>query len=292
MKRYTSLLTACFAVVFLFGCAQQEPTAEDVIAKMTEAMGGAETINSVTDRVETWQFTMYQMPPEMHGEMEGMEEGEMKEHMEEDTMMEGEMETMEDTMEGEMGEQSMTMEMVITAKQPNMIRMDFPTPMGMMTNAYDGSTAWTNEGGQYREMQGTELQEWQDMAATWMDGYMNSTEKGYTHEYMGREMVDGEECYVLKTTDMNGNVKTNYVSTTSHQLVKTSGEMLNMAQEKENMTMTLEDYKAVDGLTLAHTVTLYDQAGEKVWKATLDEVEINTGVDDSKFQPQDAMTAK
>lgn len=281
MKRYTtSLLLVCFAVVFLFGCAQQEPTAEEVISKMTEAMGGAETINSVTDRVETWQFTMYQMPPEMQGGMEGMEKGEM-EHMEEDTMM-----------EGEMGEESMTMEMVIKAKQPNMIRMDFPTPMGTMTNAYDGSTAWTNAGGQYREMEGAELQEWQDMAATWMDGYMNSTEKGYTHEYMGREMMDGEECYVLKTTDMNGNVKTNYVSTTSHQLIKTTGEMLNMAQEKENMTMTLEDYKAVDGLTLAHTVTLYDQDDEKVWQATLDEVELNTGVENSEFQPKKGMTAK
>jgi len=281
MKRYSDLLIVCCAVAFLFACTQQqELTAEDVIDKMTEAMGGAEKLNSVNDRVETWQFTMYQMPPEMH--MEAMEE---------DTMEE-EMAAMEDTMEGEMGEEPMTMEMVIKAKQPNMIRMDFPTPMGTMSTAYNGNIGWTTGGGQFRELKGAELQEWQDMAATWMDGYMNSTEEGYTHELIGREMVDGEECYVLKTTDMNGNVKTNYVSTASNLLIKTTGEMLNMAQEKENMTMTLEDYQAVQGLTLAHNVTLYDENGEKVWNATLDEVEINMGIEDSAFQPKDVMTAK
>lgn len=309
MKRYTYLLIACCALVFLFACGQQQPTAEDVIAKMTEASGGADELSSVNDRVETWRFTMYQMPPEMQmqekeGGMEAMEEDTMEGKMTamKDTMerkmtamedtMEGEMTAMEDTMEGEMGEEGMTMEMVITAKKPNMIRMDFPTPMGTMSTAYNGSTGWSTTGGQFKELQGAELQDWQDMAATWLDGYMNSTEKGYSHELIATEVVDGEECYVLKTTDMNGNVKTNYISTTSSLLIKFTGEMTNMAGEKERMTMTMEDYKPVDGLTLAHNVTLHDANGDKVWHASLEEVEINTGVEDTVFQPKEGTTAK
>ncbi|NIR51706.1 hypothetical protein GWO43_24330 [candidate division KSB1 bacterium] len=272
--RNTLCLILCSLVAFALGCQKQEPTADDVVAMMTEAMGGADTLASINDRVETWQFTMYQMPPSMEGgeEMSGME-GEMAE---------GEM----------MGEGGMTMEMIVKCKRPNKLRFDFPSPMGTISTWYNGTNGWTNKGGQVKELTEPELQQWEDMAATWMDGYRNYEEKGYTMELLGKEMVEDEECFVLQTTDMNGHVLKNYVSTKTHHLIRSSGEMLNMELEKEPMYMTLEDYKAVDGITLAHDVAQYEENGDMVWEAKLEKVEINAGVEDSIFQGPKSMTAK
>ncbi len=259
MKRIM-LLTLCCAVAFAFGCAKQ-PTVDDVVAKMTAALGGAEKLASQQDRVETWEFIMHVAPPGMTQEQ--IPEGGMKSPM------------------------------IITCKRPNKLRFDFQGPDSSvyMASAYNGEAGWSWQMGQTVELSEAELQEWEDMANTWMDGFHNYKEKGYTLELLPNETIDGQEYIVLQSTDKHGNVMKHYVNATTYFLERSVGERLNMAKEKENMTMTLGDWKTEDGIALAHRVAQYDSEGNLVWEATLTKVEFNTGVEDAKFESE-MLTAK
>lgn len=259
MKKVT-YLTVCSLLGLLMACAQQTPTVDEVVNKMTDAMGGADKLAATTDRVETWEFTMLQMPPEMGGGAEMAKK-------------EGEEAT------------GMTMPMIITCKRPNKLRFDFKGPDGSvyMSSWYDGTTAHSMRMGQTVELSEAELQEWESMAATWMDGYHNYQEKGFALELLPNEKVDGQEYLVLQGTDRHGNVTKNYINPATYHLERTSGLMMNMAAEKEQMTMTLADYKAVDGIALAHYVAQYNSNGDMVWEAKLQKADLNAGVEDSIF---------
>ncbi len=291
MQKMMVGLLCCMAVCF-FACEQQT-TADDVVAKVVEASGGAEKLQSIQDQVSKWDF---RMSPEMmpmdvtEGEAMMSEEEEMMgEEMMAEEMPEGEM------MEEEMaGEEMMSMPMVITYKRPDMIRMDFKGPDGgvMMSSAYNGASAWEMHMGQVQMKPEIETEMDATMAKTWIDGFLNYEEKGLTIEKLPNETIDGRECYVLKVTDENGHAQTYYIDTGSNLAIRQSGKMLNMEKELEQMYMTFGDYDKVDGLAMAHHVALYKDNGDLVWEATLEEVQHNTGVADDFFTPPDMTTMK
>ena len=259
MKNVFALMLA-LSVALVWGCAKQ-PTVDEVVNKMTEAMGGAENLSKVTDRVETWEFVMFQMPPEM-GAME-MPEGGMK------------------------------MPMVITCKRPNKLRFDFKNPEGsvFMASAFDGTKAWSMQMGQMMELSDAERKEWEVMAATWIDGLYHYQDKGLTLELLPNETINEHEYIVLQATDQYGEKKKYYVNAQTYFMERTKGEMLDMSKRPQMMTMTTLDWKPVDSIVMAHRVALYDSTDQMIWEATLQDVQINTGVEDSYFAAE-MMTAK
>jgi len=148
MKKLIALLLCC-GVVFLTSCRQQT-TADDVVNMMTEASGGAEALAALTDQVITWEITMYVMPP---GTPEGVEG-------------------------------PMTLPMTTTGKRPNKMRMDIYGPEGSIVHSecYDGAAGWTIDMGQRTDMTEAQLQQNESMAATFLDGYLNYQDKGFTLE--------------------------------------------------------------------------------------------------------------
>jgi outer membrane lipoprotein-sorting protein len=245
------------------GCAK-EATVDEIVNLMTEANGGAEALAAVEDQVSTWDFKMKMMPP---GMMEGKEE-----------------------MAGEMKETEMPM--TITWKKPNKIRFDVMGPEGVPVHisSFDGSSGWTSDMGQTRDMTEAELQETENTASTWL-GLQGYKDMGYTLTKLPTELVEEEKYIVLQSTDKYGNVIKYYINPETHYLERLSGEMVNMKGEKEAMSMTFKDYKKVDNIAMAHTVAQYDKEGNMIWEAQLKEVKHNTGVDDSVFMRPE-MTAK
>lgn len=255
MKKIAALVSFC--LLLSTGCYQKQ-TVDDVVMKMNEAAGGADKLAAITDRVETWDFTMMQPPPGDNGE------GEMPPDYEGGPM---------------------TMPMTITAKKPNKLRFDLQGPDGsiQMSSCYDGEKGWKMEMGEHKEMTGAELQETQTMAATWIDGFTNYKDKGLTLALLPNETLDAKEYLILQSTDAYGNVQKYYIDPATHYIMRQAGEMVNMMGEKEMMHMTFSDYKMFDDVAIPNIVAQHGANGEKMWEATFKEAKHNTGVEDDAF---------
>jgi outer membrane lipoprotein-sorting protein len=261
--RKIALLLLLSLVVLSMACGK-EATVDELVTMMAKASGGAEKLEAIQDQVSTWDFKMTMMPP---GAMEGQEE-----------------------MAGQMPE---VMPMKITYKRPNKLRMDVLAPDGtpVHTSSFDGTSGWESQMGQIRDMGEAEIQENESLAATWIDGFLHYKDLGYTLTKLPTELVDGENYIVLQSTDKYGNVAKNYINPKTHYLERTTGEMLNMEGNKEQMTMTFKDYKMMDGMAMPSVVAQYNSEGNMIWEVTLKECKNNTGVEDAVFMRPE-MTAK
>jgi len=250
-------LLLCCGVGFLISC-QQRTTVDDVVNMMTEARGGAEALAALTDYVGTWELTIHVMPPDMPEGVEG----------------------------------PMTMPMTWTAKRPNKIRWDVYGPEGSIvaSRCYDGTT-------QRKDMTEAQLQVIESTAATFLDGFLNYQDKGFTLELLADEVVDKQNYMVLQVTDKHDNVKKHYINPETYFIERESGNADNFAGEWEPMVTTLNEYKMVDGIAWFHHGANHNATGEMISEFTVKEVEHNTGVDDAVFMadncyPQDPFVVR
>lgn len=244
------LLLLC--VAGLMSC-QRQLTADEVVHRVTEAAGGAARLAEIVDQVSTWDFTMHVMPP--------------------------------DTPEGMTG--PMTMPMTITAKRPNKLRFDTYDEQGRVVSSqcFDGTAGWNMQMGQKMDMPEAQVQEYETMASTWLDGFVDYQEKGLAVELLDNEAVDNQQYWVLQVTDKHGNAQKYYVNPETHFIERQSGEMYGMEGHPVTMTMVLRDYTVIDGVAWAHHVAQHDAEGNLIWEARLKDVRQNTAVDDAVFVP-------
>lgn len=274
MKRSEFFLFLTLIIFLIFSCAK-EPTVDELVNQMAQALGGKEQLAAVKDMVSTWE-TKIKMPA-------GTEQ---QEAMEKEKSEQGE----EQEAEESKAMQEQIMNVKISYKRPAKIRYDVMTPDGQTveTSAFDGTTGWkTDASGQIMDLNGAELQQMEWDAKTWVDGITNYKELGYTLEKLPDEEVEGIKYKVLKCTDNHGNVFKLYVNPQTHFMERMSGEMVTMEGKKERGTFVMKDFKAVDGISMPHWVARLDSKNNKMWEASLKEVKINTGVEDAIFmKPQ------
>lgn len=274
------LLAGCWAALCLVACEKQT-TADDVVMMVTEASGGAEKLQSIGDQVSTWAFSMEMpaMPPAEMMAGEEMDSSESMEEMEEDE----EMDPMDESAVGQMQE----MDLVITYKRPDKLRMDMKDAGGsmVMSSVFDGSRGWESMMGQVADKPEVELQSDKMMAETWIDGLYNYDEKGYTVELLPNETMDGKEYTVLQATK-DENVQKYFIDAETHHIVRQEGEMLNMEKQMEPMYMTFSDFEMMDGMAMPKHVAQYKENGELVWEATVKNVQNNVGVSDEAFMAE------
>lgn len=110
------------------------------------------------------------------------------------------------------------------------------------------------------------------------DDLLDYASKGSTAEYLGKEDVEGSECYKIKLTMKGGKEKTYYISTEDNMLIKTSEKYTADGKEQTNDVM-YANYKEVNGIQFPFSVSA--QFGP----VDMDTIELNTSVDDSVFKP-------
>ncbi len=169
-----------------------------------------------------------------------------------------------------------------------MDRMDVYGPDGSIVHSecYDGTTGWSIDMGQRTDMSEAELQQIESMAVTFLDGYLNYQDKGFTLELLADEVVDEQNYIVLQVTDEHDNVQKCYINPETHFIERQSGNIANLAGEWEPMVITSKDYKMVDGIAFPHHMAQYNATGEVTWGITFKEVKHNTGVDDAVFMAE------
>jgi hypothetical protein len=187
-------------------------------------------------------------------------------------------------MEGTLTVQGMEIPVKLTQVHNKGQRVDI-SAMGM--NGYIIQTA--TEGWTYMPFQGQTkaeatpaevVKETSDAQIDAQGILLNYKDKGHAVEFLGKEDVEGTECFKLKVTMKNGLVQTLFFDPSTYFNIKTITKSKASGQEVEQ-TQTYSNFKKIDeGFTFPFAMTGFGP-GELV----ITKIEVNKPVDESLFKP-------
>jgi outer membrane lipoprotein-sorting protein len=174
---------------------------------------------------------------------------------------------------------------VIEVKRPKSLRIDIAVQGMTITQAYDGAVGWMLNPLSGRTEPETvppeALRVMEEQAD--MDGpLIDYKSKGHTVELLGKEKVEGTDCYKLKVTLKNGDVRTIFIDTESNLEVKIEGRTMIRGTEQASDTL-LGDWKDVGGILMAHSIDNGRPGAPMRQKMTIDKVELNVPLEDARF---------
>lgn len=151
--------------------------------------------------------------------------------------------------------------------------------------AYDGKSAWQiNPFGGRRD---PELMSRDDTRALILDAdpdglLIDYKEKGHKAELVGRDPVEGTDCYKIKLILKDGDVRYYYLDADSYLEIKMETQSTVRGAVQFTDTM-LGDYEQVDGIYFPFSVEQAETGTEKWLRLTVEKIEVNPPLDDSVF---------
>ena len=103
--------------------------------------------------------------------------------------------------------------------------------------------------------------------------------KGTTVELLGKDDVEGTECFKVRITTKAGNVETVFIDPKSYYVVRSISKRKANGQETDVTTDFSNYQKLPEGIVIPMSITLY--GGELKIK----KVEVNKTIDESMFKP-------
>ena len=169
-------------------------------------------------------------------------------------------------------------------KEPNMMRLDIEVMGMVITQAYDGEIAWMvdPQTGATTQMPENASQEFKRQALG-NDALLNPEKYGIKYDFKGKEKLEDKEYLVLEQTTSDGHKTTIYLDPATYLTYKTKGTTLGQAGVEVMAESITTDYKKVDGLLVAHSMTQY-QDGQEFMKMTMTKVVFNSNLEGSFFK--------
>ncbi|MGH9867850.1 MAG: hypothetical protein ACREAA_06775 [Candidatus Polarisedimenticolia bacterium] len=167
-----------------------------------------------------------------------------------------------------------------------MIRLEF-TVQGMTgIQAYDGATGWSvmpfMGNPEPEKMSEEDLKNIID-TADWGGPLVDYKAKGNQVELLGKEAVEGTPVWKLKITRKSGDVEISYLDAEAFLEIRQEGKRKVRGQEMEYEN-SVGDYKAVEGLMLAHSMESKAKGTPISQTMTIDKIEINPALDEASFK--------
>lgn len=184
----------------------------------------------------------------------------------------------------EMIQMGMSGSITMYKKEPNKVRMDIEVMGMIITQAFDGETAWwvNPQTGSQEEVPEQQTEDMKRMAFG-VDALLYPEKYGISFAYKGKEKIEEKEYLVLDQTFADGHKATLYVDPKTYLTYKTkSTTMDQMGVEVEQETFE-SDFKKVNGMTIAYSIIIHHD-GEEFMKLTLTEITFNSGLEDSLFK--------
>jgi hypothetical protein len=173
--------------------------------------------------------------------------------------------------------------------RPNHVRQEFSLQGMTGVNAYDGHRGWKIEPWQgKKDPEPLSEEELRDivMESDFDGPLINYQQKGNRVEYEGLDQVDGSDCFKLKVTLANGDVRLYFLDTDYYVPIKIEDQRMIRGAVQEFET-SLGDYKAVAGWYLPfafETKLKGSPAGQKI---TYQHIDANIPLDSTRFvRPQ------
>lgn len=151
--------------------------------------------------------------------------------------------------------------------------------------AYDGSTAWQiNPFGGRKD---PELMSQDDTRALLLDADLEGPladykQKGSQAELLGHDSVEGTDCYKIKLTLKNGDVRYYYLDADSYLEIKFETQTHVRGAIQYNETL-LGDYEQVDGVYFPFSIETVETGSEDWARFIVEKIELNAPIADTRF---------
>ena len=172
------------------------------------------------------------------------------------------------------------------SSRPNLIRQTFTLQGLTAVQAYDGSTGWQIQPfGGHKDPQLMGEDDLRDLQiASDFDGpLVDYKAKGNTVEFLGHDIVDGDDALRLKVTLKNGDLMYYYLDPDTFLEIRTEVQEFIRGSVKENQT-DLGSYKPVNGVMYPFSITSgpkNDPANSAT--TTIEKIEVNIPIPESEF---------
>lgn len=170
-------------------------------------------------------------------------------------------------------------------KRPDKIRQEFILQGLAQVSAYDGKTGW-----QVNPFQGRkdpELLSADDTKGLQVDAdidgpLVNYKQKGSVAELMGHDSVEGTDCYKIRLTLKNGDVRIYYLDADTYMVIKLETQTIMRGSLQERETY-YGDYEKVNGIYYPFSSESAQKDQPDRVQVTVDKIEVNVPLDDSRF---------
>jgi hypothetical protein len=171
-------------------------------------------------------------------------------------------------------------------KRPNMMRQDFTVQGMTQIESYDGSVGWQIspfQGRRDAELLGDD--DMRDMVEEAdIDGpLVDYQAKGNKVEYLGHDLVDGDDAYKLKVTLKNGDIVYYYLDPDTYLEIKKEKQQFIRGSVRESEQL-LGSYKQVAGVYYPFSMEVGQKGGGDHARYTIETIEVNTPIEDSYFK--------
>jgi len=169
-------------------------------------------------------------------------------------------------------------------KEPILARADMSVMGVVITQAFDGETAWiiSPEIGAVEDL-AEEAQEYAKRDSLGNSALLHPEKFGITFFYKGKEKIDDKDYLVLEQAFDDGFTRTIYLDPDTYLPFKVVSKALNTMMMEVDQEIFSAEYKKVQGMVLSHSITVF-QDGAEIMTTTVTEVKINTGLEDSLFK--------
>jgi outer membrane lipoprotein-sorting protein len=181
-------------------------------------------------------------------------------------------------------QQGMTGTLTVYKKEPDKRRTDIEVQGFVVTQAYDGQTAW----GTNLQTFTTEVFSGEQAASLKRDSMplvsnLYPEKYGISHTLKGKEKIENKDYFVLEESYPDGFKATLYIDPETYLTYKSKAKTVDATGTETEFEQLTSDYKKVDGMTIAHSIVTYAN-GQEYLKIIISKVGFNSGLDDSLFK--------
>jgi hypothetical protein len=170
-------------------------------------------------------------------------------------------------------------------KRDDKIREEIVFQGMAQVRAYNGQTAWQiNPFGGRRDPELISADESKDLVdnANVEGPLVDYKQKGHTAELIGHDLVEGTDCYKIRLTLKDGDVRYYYLDADSFLEIKYESQIRVRGAIRYTETM-LGDYDQVDGVYFPFAIQRGETGSNDRVTYAVDKIELNVALDDSQF---------
>lgn len=170
-------------------------------------------------------------------------------------------------------------------ERPNLIRETFTLQGMTAVTAYDGSTGWQIQpfgGHKDPEFMGEDDLKDLLLDADFDGPLVDYKEKGNTIEFLGHDVVDGDDALRLKVTLKDGDIVYYYLDPDTFLEIRKEVQEFIRGSVRESVT-DLGSYKPVAGVMYPFSISQGTKANPAAQSTTIEKIDVNVTIDKADF---------
>ncbi len=170
-------------------------------------------------------------------------------------------------------------------QRPNLIRQTFTLQGMTQVQAYDGTTGWQIQpfgGKKDPELMGEDDLRDLVLDADFDGPLVEYKEKGSTVEYLGHDVVDGDDALRLKVTLKNGDIIYDYLDPDTFMEIRKEIQQF-IRNSVRDRIVGLGSYKPVDGVMFPFSLSSGPKNHPDSQTTTVQKLEVNVTIDPADF---------